>query len=55
MISCEAMQNEKKQEKSSLEEQVKLHLKLEKEGRLPLGTDDIRASYLKTSKLQKKN
>lgn len=44
--------NEKKQEKPSLEDQVKLYLKLAKEGRLPLDVDDIRASYPKTAKEQ---
>ena len=47
-------ENGKNPEKVSLEEQVKLYLKLQKEGRLPLDTDDILASYPKTSKQQKK-
>ena len=49
------MNNAQKQEKLSWEEQAKLYLKLQKEGRLPLGTDAIRASYPKTSKKQKKD
>lgn len=44
--------NEKKQAKLSLEDQVKLYLKLAKEGRLPLDADDIRASYPKSTKKQ---
>ena len=47
------MKDEKKQEKPSLEEQVKLYLKLMREGRLPLGLDDIRASYPQKYKQQK--
>ena len=49
------MSEEKKQDNPSLEEQVKLHLKLDKEGRLPLGADYIQASYPQPSKQQKKN
>ena len=50
-----AMKNEKKQEKLSMQEQVKLYLKLMKEGRLPLDSDDIRASYPRMSEKQKKD
>ena len=49
------MNNEQKQEKLSWEEQAKLYLKLQKEGRLPMDNDVIIASYPKTSKKQKKD
>ena len=49
------MKDEKNQEKLSFEEQVKLYLKLKKEGRLPLDTDTIIASYPQKSRQQKKD
>ena len=47
------MKDEKKQEKPSMEEQVKLYLKLMREGRLPLDLDSVRESYPKKPKQQK--
>jgi hypothetical protein len=49
------MKDEKKQEKPSFEEQAKLYMRLKKEGRLPLDTDTIIASYPQKSRQQKKD
>lgn len=49
------MKDEKKQEKPSFEEQAKLYMRLNKEGRLPLDTDTIIASYTQKSRQQKKD